>query len=76
MKLNLDPFSYETLKILFVGMMIFTLKDIYLDGVHPMMMIVIKSALILGMFFFWSMIANVGQEEWNWIKSKLKKSGP
>lgn len=76
MKLNLDPFSYETLKILFVGVMIFTLKDIYLDGVHPMMMIVIKSALILGMFFFWSMIANVGQEEWKWIKSKLKKSGP
>jgi O-antigen/teichoic acid export membrane protein len=76
MKLNLDPFSYETLKILFVGVMIFTLKDIYLDGVHPMMMIVVKSALILGMFFFWSMIANVGQEEWNWIKRKLKKSGP
>jgi O-antigen/teichoic acid export membrane protein len=74
-KLQLDPFSYETLKILFVGVMIFTLRDVYLDGIHPVIMIGLKSILILGMFFFWSMIANVGQDEWNWIKSKLKKSG-
>ncbi|MBA4300851.1 MAG: polysaccharide biosynthesis protein [Cyclobacterium sp.] len=74
-KLQLDPFSYETLKILFVGVMIFALKDFYLDEVHPMLMAGIKSILIVGMFFFWSMIANVGQDEWNWIKSKLKKSG-
>jgi O-antigen/teichoic acid export membrane protein len=75
-KLHLDPFSYETLKILFVGVMIFVLRDFYLDGVHPLLMAGIKSILIVGMFFFWSMIANVGQDEWNWIKSKLKKSGP
>ena len=75
-KLKLDPFSYETLKILFVGLMIFALRDFYQEGIHPLMMMAIKSILILGMFFFWSMIANVGQEEWQWIKSRLKKSGP
>jgi O-antigen/teichoic acid export membrane protein len=75
-RLNLDPFSYETLKIIFVGIMILVLRDLYLDGVHPLVMMAVKSFLILGMFFFWSMIANVGQEEWKWIKSKLKKSGP
>lgn len=75
-KLNLDPFSYETLKILFVGLMIFVLRDLYFTGIHPLVMMAIKSSAILGLFFFWSMIANVGQEEWNWIKSKLKKSGP
>ncbi|MDO8967286.1 lipopolysaccharide biosynthesis protein [Algoriphagus sp.] len=74
-KLQLDPFSYETLKILFVGVMIFALRDFYLDGVQPLLMAGIKSILIVGMFFFWSMIANVGQDEWNWLKSKLKKSG-
>jgi O-antigen/teichoic acid export membrane protein len=74
-KLQLDPFSYETLKILFVGVMIFALSNFYLDGVHPLLMAGIKSILIAGMFVFWSMIANVGQDEWNWIKNKLKKSG-
>ncbi|RIW12696.1 polysaccharide biosynthesis protein [Algoriphagus lacus] len=75
-KLGLDPFSYETLKILFVGTSIFAFKDLYLEGVPPLIMIGIKSVLIIGVFYFWSMIANVGIDEWNWIKSKIKKSGP
>lgn len=75
-KLQLDPFSYETLKILFVGTLIFGFKEFYLTGLPPLIMIGIKSVLIIGVFYFWSMIANVGIDEWNWIKSKLKKSGP
>lgn len=75
-KLQVDPFSYETLKILFVGISIFVFRDLYFESVHPLIMIGIKSVLIIGVFYFWSMIANVGIDEWNWIKSKIKKSGP
>lgn len=75
-KLQLDPFSYETMKILFVGTSIFGFKELYLVGVPPLVLIGIKSVLIIGVFYFWSMIANVGIDEWNWIKRKIKKSGP
>ena len=75
-KLDLDPFSWETLKILFVGVLIFGVSYLQLDEVKPFILILIKSTLIVGLFLFWSMIVGVGKDEWNWIKSRLKKSGP
>lgn len=75
-KLDLDPFSWETLKILFVGVLIFGVSYLHLDEVKPFILILIKSTLIVGLFLFWSMIVGVGKDEWNWIKSRLKKSGP
>ncbi len=75
-KLQVDPFSWETLRILFVGTLIFGVNYLELTSLHPLLSITIKSVLILGLFMFWSMIVGVGKEEWNWIKSRLKKSGP
>lgn len=75
-KLQVDPFSWETLRILFVGTLIFGVRNLELTSIHPMLSIAIKSVLILALFMFWSMIVGVGKDEWEWIKSRLKKSGP
>jgi O-antigen/teichoic acid export membrane protein len=75
-KLQLDPFSWETLKILFVSPFAFIGAGLDTELFNPFTMILVKSILISGTFVFMSMIVGVGQEEWNWIKSKLKKSGP
>lgn len=75
-QLKLDPFSKETLKILLVGIIIFGPSYLFLDQMHPLIMILIKTMLIIALFLFFSMIIGVGKEEWNWIKNKLKKSGP
>ncbi len=75
-KLGLDPFTRETLKILFVGVLVFAFTALELDFLHPFLSIAVKSILILGSFLFFSKVIGVGKEEWNWVKSKLKKSGP
>lgn len=75
-KLGVDPFSIETLKILLVGAAIFVPGYLILGGLHPIISIMIKSILIVGVFLIFSVILGVGKEEWIWIKDKLKKSGP
>jgi O-antigen/teichoic acid export membrane protein len=75
-KLGLDPFSTETLRILFVGVLLFGFTKLEMESIHPFLSIAVKSILILGSFLFFSKMIGVGKEEWNWVKSKLKKSGP
>ncbi|WP_111671098.1 lipopolysaccharide biosynthesis protein [Algoriphagus litoralis] len=75
-KLGLDPFSAETLKILLVGFLIFLPVYLKMASVHPILQITSRSILIFAVFFISSYLLGVGKEEWAWIKSKLKKSGP
>jgi O-antigen/teichoic acid export membrane protein len=75
-RLQLDPFSRETLKILLVGVPVFSGMFFTPESMPPMLVIVVKSMLIVGVFVGLSALVGVGQEEWAWIKSKIKKSGP
>lgn len=75
-KLQLDPFSWETLKIIFAGGMLMLIGWIDLDPLHPLLILVIQSAILLIGFIVLSKLLKIGQEEWEWIKSKIKKSGP
>lgn len=75
-RLKVDPFSYETFKILLLGVIIIGPSFLFLNQLHPLISMLIKSILIIGLFLSFSRIIGVGKEEWNWIKSKLKKSGP
>lgn len=75
-KLQLDPFSWETLKIIFAGGMLMLIGWIDLDPLHPLLILVIQSAILLLGFIVLSKLLKIGQEEWEWIKSKIKKSGP
>jgi O-antigen/teichoic acid export membrane protein len=71
-KLNLDPFSVETLKILVVG--VGTVSALYLspDLSNPFVSILITSLLVIGVFVGSSALVGVGKEEWAWIKNRGK----
>jgi O-antigen/teichoic acid export membrane protein len=75
-RLQLDPFSMETLKILGIGVPTLLVMFVDIQLIHPFLLIALKSLLIVAMFVGLSWVLGVGQEEWNWIKSRLKKSGP
>lgn len=75
-RLQLDPFSKETLKIFMVGIPGFALMFFDSSAIAPILMIPIKSSLLVGVFVGMSWILGVGKEEWSWIRARLKKSGP
>ncbi|SFT43229.1 Membrane protein involved in the export of O-antigen and teichoic acid [Algoriphagus locisalis] len=74
-KLGFDPFSKETLKIIFVGVITYSPTLAGSFTLSPIPNIIITSLLILGFYWFWSGILGVGTEEWAWIKNRIKKSG-
>jgi O-antigen/teichoic acid export membrane protein len=71
-KLNLDPFSVETLKILVVG--IGTVSALYLSPAlsNPFVSILTTSLLVIGVFVGSSALLGVGKEEWAWLKNRGK----
>ena len=71
-RLNLDPFSLETLKILGVG--ILTVASLYLSPAfsNPLFSIVSTSLLVTGVFVGSSALFGVGKEEWAWLKNRGK----
>lgn len=75
-RLQLDPFGIETLKILAVGVPTFLLMFLKSEAILPLFGILGRSILILLIFVGMSRLLGVGKEEWNWVISKLKKSGP
>ncbi len=75
-RLRLDPFGRETLKILLVGVPAFGGAFVSAAGIAPLLLIAVKSTLIVGIFVGMSWLLGVGKEEWNWIQARLKKSGP
>lgn len=74
-KLGFDPFSLETVKIIFVGITAFS--PVYFNdfGLSPIPSIIVTSLLVFGFYLFWSRLLGVGNEEWEWVKNRIKKSG-
>lgn len=74
-KLGFEPFSTETVKIIFVGFTAFTPG--YLNSVFqsPILNIMLTSLLVFGTYLFFSRLLGVGTEEWEWVKNRIKKSG-
>lgn len=75
-KLGFDPFSKETLKILVVGITAYSPAYLNLSSISPVANIILTSLMVLGLYLFFSKLLGVGNEEWEWIKNRLKKSGP
>ena len=75
-KIQLDPFSQETVKIGAVGLISLGGMFLSFEDLHPFLGIIIKSTAVLLLFLIGSIGFGVGKEEWKWIKSKVKKSGP
>ena len=76
-KLNFNPFSIETLRILAVGIATYAPFYFFQLEQNPIINILITSIGILMLYVFWSKILGAGKEELNWIKERLKskKSG-
>ncbi|TDQ19344.1 O-antigen/teichoic acid export membrane protein [Algoriphagus boseongensis] len=75
-KLNLEPFSWDTAKILFIGFICLAIGILPELQLIPFLIILIKSTLVLGVYILLSKVLNVGNEEWKFIKKRLKKSEP
>lgn len=74
-RLGLEPFSKETLKILGVGILTFnSARLISLDG-SSISQLILNSFFVFVIFLMWSLIFRAGREEWLWIKNQIKKSG-
>jgi O-antigen/teichoic acid export membrane protein len=74
-RLGLEPFSRETLKILGVGILTFnSARLINLDG-SSIDKLILNSFFVFVIFLMWSLIFRAGREEWLWIKNQIKKSG-
>ncbi|WP_425639401.1 lipopolysaccharide biosynthesis protein [Algoriphagus yeomjeoni] len=74
-RLGFDPFSRDTLKIIFVGVTAFGPGYFNSFSLSPIPNIVVTSLLVLSLYLFWSRLLGVGNEEWEWVKNKIKKSG-
>ena len=74
-KLGFEPFSYETLKIIFVGFTALIPAYFISASLSPIPNIILTSLLVLGLYLFFSRLLGVGTEEWEWVKNKIKKSG-
>ncbi|MEN2282553.1 polysaccharide biosynthesis C-terminal domain-containing protein [Algoriphagus sp. SE2] len=74
-KLGFDPFSKETLRIILVGFIAFGPGYFTFFSLSPIPNIIVTSLLVTGLYFFFSRIIGVGNEEWEWVKNKIKKSG-
>lgn len=72
-KLDFNPFSKETLKILALGFFTINLFDMGIE--NPFLSILIVSLIVFAKFLFFSMLIGTGKEEWEWIRERLKKSG-
>lgn len=72
-RLGFNPFSWEIFRIAIAGLF----SGVYsLDfGMSPLVSIVVNSLFVIAKFGFMSMLLEVGHEEWNWIRKKIKKSG-
>lgn len=75
LRLGLEPFSKETLKILGVGILTFSATTFHSINASPIIQIIFDSFFVLVTFLIWSLLLRAGREEWLWIKNQLKKSG-
>ncbi|MHA7128261.1 lipopolysaccharide biosynthesis protein [Algoriphagus namhaensis] len=73
-RLGFNPFTWEIFRIGIVGLFtgVLTLEF----GMSPMVSILVNSLFVVAKFGFMSMLLEVGHEEWNWVREKIKKSRP
>ncbi len=74
-RLGFSPFSKETLKILAVGISAISMGNYKILDLKPIPSLILTSISVLAIFLFFSKLLNLGQEEWKWVKEKIKKSG-
>lgn len=74
-KLGFDPFSTDTIKILFVGSIAYSPSKFSSFTDSTIINIIITSLFVFGTYLFFSRLLNVGNEEWEWVKNRIKKSG-
>jgi O-antigen/teichoic acid export membrane protein len=70
-RLRLDPFSRETIKILALGILTMAALAFRPSFEFPILNIVMSSALVVGLFVGGSFLLGLGKEEWKWIKNKI-----
>jgi O-antigen/teichoic acid export membrane protein len=75
-KIQVDPFSEQTLKIVLIGLTATSVMFLTFPDLNPFFSLIIKSMGIVFLYGLGSYLMGVGKEEWDWIKSKVKKSGP
>ena len=71
-RLQLDPFSLETLKIMAVGTI--SVLALYLSPTlsSPFLSLIVTSGIIVAVFVGSSALLGVGKEEWAWLKNRGK----
>lgn len=71
-RLQLDPFSLETLKIIAVGTI--SVLALYLSPTlsSPFLSLIVTSGIIVAVFVGSSALLGVGKEEWAWLKNRGK----
>ncbi|MEP0714233.1 MAG: polysaccharide biosynthesis C-terminal domain-containing protein, partial [Algoriphagus sp.] len=74
-KLGFDPFSWETSRIILVGITACMPGYLNLFTESPVANMLFTSIAVVLVYWFFSRLLNVGNEEWEWIKNKVKKSG-
>jgi O-antigen/teichoic acid export membrane protein len=75
-KIQVDPFSEQTWKIVLIGLTATSVMFLTFPDLNPFFSLIIKSMGIVFLYGLGSYLMGVGKEEWDWIKSKVKKSGP
>ncbi len=75
-KIQLDPFSRETLKIMGIGLISISGMFLSFSGWNPLLAVLVKSLAVILLFLSASYLLGVGKTEWEWIKGRIKKSGP
>lgn len=75
-KLGFSPFSRESIKITFVGLITVGITQFKIPELNPILTLILTSLEVLILYIILSIIGNTGREEWNWIQEKIKKSGP
>lgn len=74
-RLDFNPFSLDTVKIIGLGLFALIMTSILPMMENPLIDITIRSILILGIFWLIAVSGFYGKAELNWIKEKIKKSG-
>jgi O-antigen/teichoic acid export membrane protein len=75
-KLEFSPFSTETVKIILVGLATMGIAHFKIIDLNPIVRLLSTSLEVLLLYVFFSYLLKTGNEEWNWIQKKIKKSGP
>ncbi|MDR7129597.1 O-antigen/teichoic acid export membrane protein [Algoriphagus sp. 4150] len=73
-KLGFEPFSIETMKIIFVGCIAFIPGYFNYLSLSPIADIIVTSTLVLATYLFFSRLLDVGTEEWEWVKKRITRS--